>query len=399
MTGEHVDSHPTVASGSCYTGSATAAGSSAGLRPRRRASFHGTPPSSPEKGRTRRASFHGTPGPASPEKGRSRRASFHGTPPSPPEKGLKARPRGAPLRPEDVMAQALQREMLTHQPPSRDLLPSRSASWRTEPQDAQGWVAPREHPRRSQSMHPSGGGATQQMSMQRLQHVLAPAPPAHAGGAPPVRSQTWQPSAATRPEDLAAEKERRGANLAATLCDLTCSPRAIVVFHICICIHICIYAQMMQQQFNHDVFVAEQDLAAEAQGGVNMTRIEALRLKMQRWQLSPTSLVRVAAYPNLNPNLHPSPNTNPNQVAGHLRAPTGRATIRSGHGRISGVPTAPPPTLPLALTSTRTRTLAGTNPSRCTSGWWHSSAMLWTSGRPLRTWSKGLKPRCTSCSR
>ena len=187
-------------------------------------------------------------------------------------------------------------------------------------------------------MHPSGGGATQQMSMQRLQHVLAPAPPAHAGGAPPVRSQTWQPSAATRPEDLAAEKERRGANLAATLCDLTCSPRAIVVFHICICIHICIYAQMMQQQFNHDVFVAEQDLAAEAQGGVNMTRIEALRLKMQRWQLSPTSLVRVAAYPNLNPNLHPSPNTNPNQVAAErLTLPPQSSTSASRWARACGL--------------------------------------------------------------
>ena len=40
----------------------------------------------------------------------------------------------------------------------------------------------------------------------------------------------------------------------------------------------------MQQQFNHDVFKAEQDLAEEARGGVNMTRVEALRLKMQRWQ-------------------------------------------------------------------------------------------------------------------
>ena len=214
MTGEHVDSHPTVASGSCYTGrSATAASSSASLRPRR-ASFHDTSSPSPEKGRNRRASFHGTSSP-SPEKGRSRRASFHGTPPSSPEKGHKARsrsgsagakrPQGAPLQPEDVMAQALQREAHAHEPPSRDPLPSRSASWRTE---EQGWDAlpPREHPRRSQSMHPGGGGDTQQVSMQRLQHVLAPAPPAHSGGAPPVRSQTWHPSAATRPEDLAAEK-------------------------------------------------------------------------------------------------------------------------------------------------------------------------------------------------
>lgn len=40
----------------------------------------------------------------------------------------------------------------------------------------------------------------------------------------------------------------------------------------------------MQQQFSHDVFKAEQDLAEEARGGVNMTRVEALRLKMQRWQ-------------------------------------------------------------------------------------------------------------------
>ena len=245
MTGEHVDSHPTVASGSCFTGrGATAAGSSAGSRPRR-ASFHGTTPSSPEKGssRPRRASFHGTP-PSSPEKGssRPRRASFHGTPPSSPEKGRKAQsrggsagakrpqraqswqpaedvraPRGAPLRPEDVMAQALQREALAHEPPSRDLLSSRSASWRTEPRDAQGWVAPREDSRRSQSMHPGGGGDAQQVSMQRLQHVLAPAAPAHSGGAPPVRSQTWHPSAATRAEDLAAQKVRRDANRDETL--------------------------------------------------------------------------------------------------------------------------------------------------------------------------------------
>ena len=110
---------------------------------------------------------------------------------------------------------------------------------------------------------------------------------------------------------------------------------------------------MMQQQFNHDVFAAEQDLAAEARGGVNTTRVEALRLKMQRWQLSPTrARLGFAAYPNLNPNLHPSPNPNLNQVADHLRAPTGRATIRSGHGCIAGVPTALPPALPLPYPNT-----------------------------------------------
>ena len=124
------------------------------------------------------------------------------------------------------MAQALQREGLAHEPPSRDPLPSRSASWHTEPREAQGWGAPREHPRRSQSMHPGGGGDTQQLSMQRLKHILAPAAPAHWSGAPPVRSQTWHPSVATRPEDLAAEKVRRGANRPATLYDPTCSAGA-----------------------------------------------------------------------------------------------------------------------------------------------------------------------------
>ena len=53
----------------------------------------------------------------------------------------------------------------------------------------------------------------------------------------------------------------------------------------------------MQQQFNHDVRAAEQELAAEARGGVNTTRIEALRLKMQRWPLSPASWVRVLQLP------------------------------------------------------------------------------------------------------
>ena len=124
------------------------------------------------------------------------------------------------------MAQALQREGLAREPPSRDPLPSRSASWHTEPREAQGWGAPREHPRRSQSMHPGGGGDTQQLSMQRLKHILAPAAPAHWSGAPPVRSQTWHPSVATRPEDLAAEKVRRGANRPATLYDPTCSAGA-----------------------------------------------------------------------------------------------------------------------------------------------------------------------------
>ena len=247
MTGEHVDSHPTVASGSCFTGrGATAAGSSAGSRPRR-ASFHGTPPSSPEKGssRPRRASFHGTP-PSSPEKGRkaqSRGGSAGAKRPQRAQSWQPAEdvrvPRGAPLRPEDVMAQALQREALAHEPPSRDLLPPRSASWRTEPRDAQGWVAPREDSRRSQSMHPGGGGDAQQVSMQRLQHVLAPAAPAHSGGAPPVRSQTWHPSAATRAEDLAAQKVRRDANRDATLCDPACNPLrsnlqpGSMVFYIC----------------------------------------------------------------------------------------------------------------------------------------------------------------------
>ena len=201
------------------------------------------------------------------------------------------------------MAQALQREGLAHEPPSRDPLPSRSASWHTEPREAQGWGAPREHPRRSQSMHPGGGGDTQQLSMQRLKHVLAPAAPAHWSGAPPVRSQTWHPSVATRPEDLAAEKVRRGANRPATLYDPTCSagagnksaastsPRALTY---CTCVT---YAQVMQQQFNHDVRAAEQELAAEARGGVNTTRIEALRLKMQRWPLSPASWVLTLAQP------------------------------------------------------------------------------------------------------
>ena len=84
----------------------------------------------------------------------------------------------------------------------------------------------------------------------------------------------------------------------ATLYDLTCSPGAWYST----------YAQMMQQQqFNHDVFAAEQDLAAEARGGVNMTRVEALRLKMQRWQLSPTrARLGFAAYPNLNPTFTPA---------------------------------------------------------------------------------------------
>ena len=232
MTGLHFDSHPTVASGSCCTGrGATAAGSSAGARPRR-ASFHGTPSSSPEKGgsRPRRASLHGTP-PSSPEKGRKTRSrggsagDAKRAQSSRPAEDVRA-PRGAPLRPEDVMAQALQREGLAHEPPSRDPLPSRSASWHTEPREAQGWGAPREHPRRSQSMHPGGGGDTQQLSMQRLKHVLAPAAPAHWSGAPPVRSQTWHPSVATRPEDLAAEKVRRGANRPATLYDPTCSAGA-----------------------------------------------------------------------------------------------------------------------------------------------------------------------------
>ena len=72
-------------------------------------------------------------------------------------------------------------------------------------------------------------------------------------------------------------------------------PRALTY---CTCIIICItYAQVMQQQFNHDVRAAEQELAAEARGGVNTTRIEALRLKMQRWPLSPTSWVRVLQLP------------------------------------------------------------------------------------------------------
>ena len=53
----------------------------------------------------------------------------------------------------------------------------------------------------------------------------------------------------------------------------------------------------MQLQFNHDVRAAEQELAAEARGGVNTTRIEALRLKMQRWPLSPASWVRVLQLP------------------------------------------------------------------------------------------------------
>lgn len=235
MTGLHVDSHPTVASGSCCTGrGATAAGSSAGARPRR-SSFHGTPSSSPEKSgsRPRRASFHGTP-PSSPEKGRKTRSrGGSGGDAKRPQRNQSSRPaedvrapRGAPLRPEDVMAQALQREGLAREPPSRDSLPSRSASWRTEPREAQGWGAPREHPRRSQSMHPGGGGDTQQLSMQRLQHVLAPAAPSYSSGAPPVRSQTWHPSAATRLEDLAAEKVRGGANRPATLYDPTCSPGA-----------------------------------------------------------------------------------------------------------------------------------------------------------------------------
>ena len=313
MTGLHFDSHPTVASGSCCTGrGATAAGSSAGARPRR-ASFHGTPSSSPEKGgsRPRRASFHGTP-PSSPEKGRKTRSRGGSSGDAKrPQRAQSSRPaedvrapRGAPLRPEDVMAQALQREGLAHEPPSREPLPSRSASWHTEPREAQGWGAPREHPRRSQSMHPGGGGDTQQLSMQRLKHILAPAAPAHWSGAPPVRSQTWHPSVATRPEDLAAEKVRRGANRPATLYDPTCSagagnksaastsPRALTY---CTCVT---YAQVMQQQFNHDVRAAEQELAAEARGGVNTTRIEALRLKMQRWPLSPTSWVGFCNFPS-----------------------------------------------------------------------------------------------------
>ena len=210
------------------------------------------------------------------------------------------------------MAQALQREGLAHEPPSRDPLPSRSASWHTEPREAQGWGAPREHPRRSQSMHPGGGGDTQQLSMQRLKHILAPAAPAHWSGAPPVRSQTWHPSVATRPEDLAAEKVRRGANRPATLYDPTCSAGAgnnsaastrfdppscsDVLYMYSNMHHIC--AQVMQQQFNHDVRAAEQELAAEARGGVNTTRIEALRLKMQRWPLSPASWVRVCSFPS-----------------------------------------------------------------------------------------------------
>ena len=247
------------------------------------------------------------------------------------------------------MAQALQREGLAHEPPSRDPLPSRSASWHTEPREAQGWGVPREHPRRSQSMHPGGGGDTQQLSMQRLKHVLAPAAPAHWSGAPPVRSQTWHPSVATRPEDLAAEKVRRGANRPATLYDPTCSagagnnsadstpPRALTY---CTCVT---YAQVMQQQFNHDVRAAEQELAAEARGGVNTTRIEALRLKMQRWPLS--AGLGFATSPHLSSTLHPSPN--PKQVAGHLRARTGRATISSGHSRIAGMHQRHPQTLPL----------------------------------------------------
>ena len=119
----------------------------------------------------------------------------------------------------------------------------------------------------------------------------------------------------------------------------------------------------MQQQFSHDVFKAEQDLAEEARGGVNMTRVEALRLKMQRWQ---TTYERQQGAP-----------------------PSDQDTAASQvYQRFIPNPT-----------SSLTRTLAGTNPSRCTSGWWRSSAMLWTIGRPLRTWSKGPKPRCTSCSR
>ena len=119
----------------------------------------------------------------------------------------------------------------------------------------------------------------------------------------------------------------------------------------------------MQQQFSHDVFKAEQDLAEEARGGVNMTRVEALRLKMQRWQ---TTYERQQGAP-----------------------PSDQDTAASQvYQRLYPQPYLFP-----------TRTPAGTNPSRCTSGWWRSSAMLWTSGRPLRTLNKGLKPRCTSCSR
>ena len=63
---------------------------------------------------------------------------------------------------------------------------------------------------------------------------------------------------------------------------------------------------------------------------MNTTRIEALRLKMQRWPPHPRAGLGFCTSPHLSSTLHPGPN--PKQVAGHLRARTGRTTISSGHG-------------------------------------------------------------------
>ena len=132
----------------------------------------------------------------------------------------------------------------------------------------------------------------------------------------------------------------------------------------CTCILICItYAQVMQQQFNHDVRAAEQELAAEARGGVNTTRIEALRLKMQRWPLSPASWVTVLQLPlslTLAQPFTPA-RTRSRWQATYEReqgAPPSAQDTASSQVCTNVAPN-PPSSITTRTLTTRTRTLAG----------------------------------------
>ena len=272
--------------GSCYTGrGATAAGSFAGSLQRRRASTHSVPQPTPEKSRKARSRSAGAKQPqraqswqpaedvrafggkscAQPAQGSRHTVTRHYCrPPTlrpaprttrrpcsctqarrlPQQVQVRTR-RSARLRPEDVMMQALRREASALRP--RDALPSRSASMRAAPREArgeacgcQGWTVATgetaERPRRSQSLRQDGGA----MQMQRLQHALAPAPQGHSAGSPPLRSQSWHAS-------QSAGYHPSGRSAASQLA------------------------------------VEEGD---NQRGGASMSRVEALRLKLRRWQLT-----------------------------------------------------------------------------------------------------------------
>lgn len=234
MTGEHAHTHR-VASGSCYAGlRASATLSPAAELPRRRACAHRASTSAREISRARRPKRAA----ASESVKRPQRSHSCQSCQSWQPNGEVRPRRGTSMRLEDVMAQALRREALR---PESAMPPTHSSTACSM----------------ASAVGASPGGARtpgartpDDRATQRLQHAhtpsVLPSSPRGHGGAPLRRPQSWDPS------DRPPSKRRPGPE------------------------------NSVDRRSGRQV---EEELSSIGEG-TNVMRVEALQLKMRRWQLT-----------------------------------------------------------------------------------------------------------------